>query len=64
MAEVERLCDRVIMMKRGEIVDDAAPEKLLARYGRENLEEVFLDIARGRRQAQDNAKDSASEAVS
>ena len=56
MAEVERLCDRVIMMKRGEIVDDGTPEQLLARYGRENLEEVFLDIARGRRQAQDNAR--------
>ena len=41
------------MMKRGEIVDDEAPEKLLARYGRESLEEVFLDIARDRRQAQD-----------
>ncbi|MGE3991217.1 ABC transporter ATP-binding protein [Pseudorhodoplanes sp.] len=55
MAEVERLCDRVIMMKRGEIVDDAPPERLLVRYGRENLEEVFLDIARGRRQAQEAA---------
>jgi ABC-2 type transport system ATP-binding protein len=54
MGEVERLCDRVIMMKRGEIVDDETPERLLARYGRENLEEVFLDIARGRRQAKDN----------
>jgi len=53
MNEVERLCDRVIMMKRGKIVDDEAPEKLLARYGREKLEDVFLDIARGRRQAQD-----------
>jgi ABC-2 type transport system ATP-binding protein len=55
MREVERLCDRVIMMRRGEIVDDEAPDKLLARYGRETLEEVFLDIARGRRQAQDLA---------
>jgi ABC-2 type transport system ATP-binding protein len=48
MAEVERLCDRVIMMKRGKIVDDEAPAKLIARYGRQNLEEVFLDVARGR----------------
>lgn len=47
MGEVERLCDRVLMMKRGKIVDDDAPEKLIARYGRQNLEEVFLDIARG-----------------
>jgi len=50
MYEVERLCDRVIMMRRGEIVDDGAPEELIARYGRQNLEEVFLDIARARRE--------------
>ena len=47
MGEVERLCDRVLMMKRGKVVDDDAPAKLIARYGRQNLEEVFLDIARG-----------------
>jgi ABC-2 type transport system ATP-binding protein len=38
------------MMKRGRIVDDDAPERLIARYGRKNLEEVFLDVARGRPQ--------------
>jgi ABC-2 type transport system ATP-binding protein len=48
MAEVERLCDRVIMLKRGSLVDDASPMELLARYGRSNLEDVFLDVARGR----------------
>jgi ABC-2 type transport system ATP-binding protein len=48
MAEVERLCDRVIMMKRGRIEDDDTPDRLLARYGRRTLEEVFLDVARGR----------------
>jgi ABC-2 type transport system ATP-binding protein len=47
MNEVERLCERVIIMKRGRIEDDDAPEKLLARYGRRTLEEVFLDVARG-----------------
>jgi ABC-2 type transport system ATP-binding protein len=52
MAEVERLCDRVIMMRRGVIVDHATPPELLARYGRTNLEEVFLDVARGRREAE------------
>jgi ABC-2 type transport system ATP-binding protein len=59
MFEVERLCDRVIMMKRGKIVDDGAPDSLIARYGRDNLEEVFLDVARGRREpkfAQDAAQ--------
>ncbi|BAT61579.1 putative ABC transporter ATP-binding protein YbhF [Variibacter gotjawalensis] len=48
MVEVERLCDRVIMMKQGRIVDDGTPDDLLTRYGRANLEEVFLDVARGR----------------
>jgi ABC-2 type transport system ATP-binding protein len=58
MYEVERLCDRVIMMKRGQIVDDGAPQDLIARYGRHNLEEVFLDVARGRREP-NFAKDAA-----
>jgi ABC-2 type transport system ATP-binding protein len=48
MAEVERLCERVIFMKRGRIEDDDTPANLLQRYGRETLEEVFLDVARGR----------------
>ena len=56
MAEVERLCERVIMMKTGRIVDDDAPASLIARYGRSNLEEVFLDIARGRGEAREAAQ--------
>jgi ABC-2 type transport system ATP-binding protein len=48
MNEVERLCERVIIMKKGRIEDDDTPARLLARYGRETLEEVFLDVARGR----------------
>jgi ABC-2 type transport system ATP-binding protein len=56
MAEVERLCERVIMMKRGRIEDDDTPQNLLARYGRQSLEEVFLDIARGRGEAREAAQ--------
>jgi ABC-2 type transport system ATP-binding protein len=48
MVEVERLCERVIIMKKGRIEDDGTPAALLARYGRQTLEEVFLDVARGR----------------
>ncbi|TDH62079.1 ABC transporter ATP-binding protein [Dankookia rubra] len=48
MAEVERLCGHVLMMKQGRVVDQGSPADLLARYGRDDLEEVFLDIARGR----------------
>ena len=48
MLEVERLCDRVIIMKRGRIEDDDSPDKIMARYNRATLEEVFLDVARGR----------------
>lgn len=46
MAEVERLCDNVLMMKQGKIVDQGAPQELIGRYGRNNMEEVFLEIAR------------------
>jgi len=46
---VERLCDEVLMMRQGAIVDHGSPDALLDRYGRESLEEVFLDIARHRR---------------
>jgi ABC-2 type transport system ATP-binding protein len=48
MAEVERLCDDVLMLKAGRLVDRGTPAALIARYGRLTLEEVFLDIARGR----------------
>ena len=56
MAEVERLCERVIMMKLGRIEDDDTPQRLLTRYGRETLEEVFLDVARGRGEAREAAQ--------
>jgi ABC-2 type transport system ATP-binding protein len=48
MAEVERLCSDVLMMKAGRIVDRGSPAALIDRYGRTNLEEVFLHIARSR----------------
>jgi ABC-2 type transport system ATP-binding protein len=50
MLEVERLCDRVIILKRGRIEDDDTPSGIRARYNRTTLEEVFLDVARGRTQ--------------
>ena len=48
MGEVERMCDDVIMLRAGLVVDQGSPQDLLARYGRENMEQVFLDVARGR----------------
>lgn len=53
MVEVERMCDAVLMMRAGRLVDSGAPADLISRYGRESMEEVFLDIARhGRGTAQ------------
>ncbi len=52
MGEVERLCSDVFMLKRGQLVDRGSPEALIERYGRETLEEVFLDIARGKPRSQ------------
>jgi len=46
MDEVKRLCNFVLMMKDGIIVDKGTPDDLILKYGRKNLEEVFLEIAR------------------
>jgi ABC-2 type transport system ATP-binding protein len=54
MAEVERLAHRVIMLETGRIVADETPRDLIARFGRSNLEEVFLAIARRGAQAAGN----------
>jgi ABC-2 type transport system ATP-binding protein len=48
MGEVERMCDDVIMLREGRVVDQGSPQQLIERYGRENMDEVFLDVARGR----------------
>ena len=47
MSEVERMCDDVIMLRAGTVVDNGSPTQLIERYGRDTMEEVFLDIARG-----------------
>jgi ABC-2 type transport system ATP-binding protein len=46
MNEVERLCDEVMMMKNGEIIDQGKSVDLISKHGRKNLEEVFLKIVR------------------
>ena len=48
MREVERLCDKIIMMKEGEIVDSGTCNELIQKHGRRNLEETFLKIARSK----------------
>jgi ABC-2 type transport system ATP-binding protein len=46
MNEVKRLCNSVLMMKDGAIIDNGTPEQLIKKHGRENLEEVFLQLVR------------------
>jgi ABC-2 type transport system ATP-binding protein len=46
MGEVERLCDDVLVMRSGRIVEQGTPRELIERFGRDNMEQVFLDIAR------------------
>jgi ABC-2 type transport system ATP-binding protein len=48
MKEVERLCDTVIMMKEGRIVDSGTCKELINKHGRDNLEDTFLQIARSK----------------
>jgi len=46
MKEVERLCNKIVMMKKGEIVDRGTCDQLIKKHGRQNLEDTFLKIAR------------------
>ena len=46
MDEVERLCNEVMMMKNGEIIDKGTCDSLIIKHGRKNLEETFLKIVR------------------
>ena len=48
MSEVKRLCDSILMMKDGIIIDKGKPDELINRHGRQNLEEVFLKLARNK----------------
>ena len=48
MNEVTRLCNSILMMKDGVIVDRGKPEELIIKHGRKNLEEVFLKITRNK----------------
>jgi ABC-2 type transport system ATP-binding protein len=48
MDEVKRLCNSVLMMKDGAIVDSGTPDNLIAKHGRKNLEEVFLELVRNK----------------
>ena len=46
MTEVERLCDSIIMMKNGKIIDSGTCDEIIKKHGRRNLEETFLKLAR------------------
>ena len=46
MKEVERLCNKIVMMKKGEVVDSGTCDQLIKKHGRQNLEDTFLKIAR------------------
>lgn len=48
MSEVERLCDDVVLLQSGKVFERGSPRELIERFGREDMEEVFLDMARGR----------------
>jgi ABC-2 type transport system ATP-binding protein len=61
MYEVERMCTDVIMLRRGKLIDRGTPRALIDRYGRKNMEEVFLEIARhGRDGHTDDGEAAAS----
>ena len=61
MGEVERLCDDVIMLQAGRVFERGSPRELIERFGREDMEEVFLDMARGRGRGLEALKKDAAQ---
>jgi len=62
MAEVERLADRIILLDAGRIIEDGTPAALIETYGKETLEEVFLDVVRGRSKRAERLDEDAAPA--
>ena len=60
MGEVERLCDDIILLQAGRMFDRGSPRELIERFGREDMEEVFLDMARGRGRGLDTLRKDAA----
>jgi ABC-2 type transport system ATP-binding protein len=56
MGEVERLCDDVLLLQAGRVFDRGSPRELIQRFGREDMEQVFLDMARGRARELDSLR--------
>lgn len=51
MAEMQEMSDRVVFLNRGKVLATGTPESLIARFEAEDLEELFLKIARGQLEA-------------
>ena len=47
MREVELLCEDVVLLRHGKLLEQGSPQDLIERFGLLTLEEVFLDVARG-----------------
>ncbi len=60
MSEVERLCDDVVLLQSGRMFDRGSPRELIERFGREDMEQVFLDMARGRGRGLDSLRKNAA----
>ena len=47
MKEVEQLCQKVILLRKGKLVEEGSPSELLTKYDRKTMEDVFLDVSKG-----------------
>ena len=46
MREVELLCDEIILLRRGKLVERGTPQSLLDKYDHKRLEEVFIEVSK------------------
>jgi ABC-2 type transport system ATP-binding protein len=46
MSEVEYMCDRIAFLHRGKFLAEGTPNDVIAKYGKQNLEDVFIHVSR------------------
>ena len=47
MREVEKLCDRVVIINKGKLIEDSSIDTLKEKYNNNDLEEVFISLIGG-----------------
>lgn len=54
MRDIEEVCDRVLFLHKGRILTEGTPDEIVAHFDEEDLENVFIKVARGHESSEEN----------